>query len=505
MKHKLFALLALIIVFGGCSYPNKQDETPNNEGHIHEDTKFQITAYSDSFEVFAESDPFIKGEKSYILAHFTRLNDFSALENAKLSISLKLDGETFSDTKDKSIRPGIYRFKLTPENAGTAQLYFEVKSNDMVYHIDAGNYQVFNESHDANHWALNQEISGANSVVFTKEQSWKVDFKTELPEIKEFGNIIKTTAIAEPCHEGEINISAKSNGIVQLQSKHYAEGMQVKKGEEMFVISGNQLAENNSSVRYLEAKNNFEKAQTDLKRIQNLHKDQLVSQKELTEAQTIYNNTKVIYENMSINFNKRGQIVKSPMDGYINWMSFENGNYVETGAPLLSINNGKRLVLRADVQAKYMKELPYIKDVKIKVLETGKVIELGSINGELLSFGKTTNKNNYLVPVIYEIDNVEEIISGNFVELYLQCAGNQQALVVPSSSILEEQGNYFVYVQLTPELFEKQEVKIGATNGQQTEILSGLKVTDRIVSVGGMLIKLAKVTGGLDAHSGHVH
>lgn len=503
MKYILYLFAASLIVLSSC----QQNKTVNHSsgGHVHDDVKFQITAYSYDFEVFAESDPLVTGHNTNILAHFTWLKDFSALDHAKVTANLKVNGKMISAIKDKSLRPGIYRFKLKPEEEGKAEISFQIEYQNKNYLIKAGTYQVFNNEHDAIHWAEDQEVIGVNSVVFTKEQSWKVDFRTELPEIKEFGNIIKTTALAEPCHEGEINISAKSNGIIQLQSKHYAEGMQVKKGEEMFLISGNELAENNSSVRYLEAKNNYEKAQSNLRRAENLAKDQLINQKELIATKNDYENARAIFENMSKNFNASGQVVKSPIDGYINWMDFENGNYVETGDPLLAINNGKRLVLKADVRGKYMRMLPYIQDVKIKIMETGEIIDLEEINGELLSYGKTTNSDNYLVPVVYEVDNVEEIISGNFVELYLQCAGSKKVIVIPTSSILEEQGNYFVFVQLTPELFEKQEVKIGATNGKQTEILSGLNATERIVSVGGVLIKLSKATGGLDAHSGHVH
>lgn len=506
MKYKIILFAAVLIAFSSCQQ-NKQTNSNahTHGGHSHDDVKFQITAYSDDLEVFAEADPLAVGHKTNVLAHFTWLKDFSALDNAKVTIQLTTNGKKISATKDKPVRPGIYRFGLKPEEKGKADISFQIEYGNKIYFVKAGSYKVFDNDHDAVHWAEDQEINGVNSVVFTKEQSWKIDFETAFPEMKDFGNIIRTTALAQPCHEGEINISAKSNGIIQLQSKHYAEGMQVSKGEEMFVISGSELAEENSSVRYLEAKNNFNKAKVDFERARELAKDQLISQKELTEAENNFNNTKAIFDNMSKNFNSQGQIVKSPIDGYINWMDFENGNYVETGAPLLSINNGKRLVLKADVQGKYMNMLPRIQKVKVRVMETGEIFTLEEINGELLSYGKTTNTDNYLVPVVYEIDNVEEIVSGGFVELYLQCDKAKETLVVPNSSILEEQGNYFVFVQLTPELFEKQEVKTGATNGLETEILSGIKVTDRIVSMGGMMIKLAKATGGLDAHSGHVH
>ena len=94
---------------------------------------------------------------------------------------------------------------------------------------------------------------------------------------------------------------------------------------------------------------------------------------------------------------------------------------------------------------------------------------------------------------------------GSFVELYLKTTTNKEATTIPVSAILEIQGYYFVFVQITPELFEMREVKIGATDGLKTEILQGLSKDERVVTKGAVHIKLARGTGALDAHSGHVH
>jgi hypothetical protein len=82
---------------------------------------------------------------------------------------------------------------------------------------------------------------------------------------------------------------------------------------------------------------------------------------------------------------------------------------------------------------------------------------------------------------------------------------NSEALTLPNSAIIEEQGNYFLFVQVTPELFEKREIKTGATDGIKTEIVKGITADERVVTKGAILIRLAQATGTLDAHSGHVH
>lgn len=123
----------------------------------------------------------------------------------------------------------------------------------------------------------------------------------------------------------------------------------------------------------------------------------------------------------------------------------------------------------------------------------------------MVSYGKSVDANNPLLPVVFKVNNTIDLLPGSFVEMYIKTRNTQPAITVPSISIVEEMGNYFVYVQLTPEFFEKREVRIGQTDGKRTEIVSGLKEGERVVGKGAILVKLAQASGTLDAHSGHVH
>jgi hypothetical protein len=130
---------------------------------------------------------------------------------------------------------------------------------------------------------------------------------------------------------------------------------------------------------------------------------------------------------------------------------------------------------------------------------------LKQLNGKIVSYGRTVNPDNFMIPVLIQIDNKADFVPGSFVEIFLKISSNSEALTVPNTALLEEQGFFFVFMQITPELFEKKEVKIGATDGFRTEIIKGLEPSDRIVSKGAMLVKLAQAAGALDPHSGHVH
>ena len=303
----------------------------------------------------------------------------------------------------------------------------------------------------------------------------------------------------------EIIVAAKTNGILILSSENVLEGKSVTTGQVLFSISGSGLSENNLAVQFMEAQNNYEIAKSDYERKRELAKDKIVSEKELLIAKNKYDNAKVIYDNLNKNFNSSGQIIKSPMNGFVKHLFIQNGEYVETGQPIVKISQNKSLVLHADVQQKYASILGAINSANIRTLHDNQTYTLEQLNGKVLSYGKSTNSDNYLIPLNIQIDNKGDFISGGFVELYLKTQTNTRALTIPNTALMEEQGIYFVFVQITPELFEKREVRPGATDGLKTEILKGLSINERLVTKGAILIKLAQATGTLDAHSGHVH
>ena len=193
------------------------------------------------------------------------------------------------------------------------------------------------------------------------------------------------------------------------------------------------------------------------------------------------------------------------MSGFVKQVLVKNGAYVEAGQPIVIVAQNKTLLLNAEVQQKYASMLGSIASANIRTVQDNQTYSLEQLNGKVLSFGKATNSDNFLIPVALQIDNIGNFTAGGFVEVYLKTLTNTLALTVPTIALLEDQGTFFVYVQVTPELFEKREVKIGATDGVRTEIRTGLNSGERVVTKGAILIKLAQATGTLDAHSGHVH
>ncbi len=503
MKNTIICLLISLFAFSACNLSTQNNG--EDDGHDHEKIKIKITAYSDDFELFAEADPFVVDKTSSILAHFSHLNNFKALSDAKVTAKLIVGTKGIRQSVETPERPGIYLFNLQPSTVGAGKIIFEIENPDGDISTISDSVFVYSDEHTAIHEVEEGASEHSNGVVFTKEQSWKTDFATGFPRIEPFGPVIKTTALVGPAQNDEVIISAGINGVLNFSESAMLEGRNVSEGEVLLSVSGSEMAEDNSSVRFTEAKNNFETVKANYDRAKELAKDKIVSEKDLLIAKNRYERGESIYNNLSRNFNASGQQVTSPMSGFVSRVFVTNGTYVEAGSPVLKVAQNNNLLLTADIQRKYASVLESIRSANISAMHDDRVYSLEELDGKILSYGKTGNEDNFLIPVHLQVKNTGYFTMGGFVEVYLKTMTNPQALTVPNASLMEDQGYFSVYVQVTPELFVKRDVKVGKTDGLRTEILSGITSDDRIVTKGAIRIKLAQSGGTLDAHSGHVH
>ena len=315
---------------------------------------------------------------------------------------------------------------------------------------------------------------------------------------KSFRQVIKASGEVQAAQGNESTIVANVAGVVSFQ-RSVTEGMQVGKGATIMTISASKLQEGDPAER---ARIAYEAAKADFDRASRLVESQIVSQKEFNAIKEKYENARIAYEALSKNQTKGGVAVSAPMGGYIKNLLVKEGDYVSVGQPLATVTQNNRLFLRADVSERYYKYLNNISSANFKTPYDNQVYELEALNGKLLSYGKSAG--SFYVPVTFSFDNKGEIIPGSFVEIYLLSKDMENSIVLPVEALTEEQGLYFIYIQKCEESYKKQEVKLGASNGKEVQILSGVQPGDKVVVKGAYHVKLASASNALPAHS-HEH
>ena len=100
--------------------------------------------------------------------------------------------------------------------------------------------------------------------------------------------------------------------------------------------------------------------------------------------------------------------------------------------------------------------------------------------------------------------NNGELLEGAFAEFYLKTRTVENCVLVPLPSVLEEQGSYYVFVQVSGESFTKRKIQPGESDGYHYRVLSGVHYGERVVTKGSMLLKAASMSSAIPGHS-HAH
>ena len=368
----------------------------------------------------------------------------------------------------------------------------EVHNHDA--HAQEGHNHDAHEGHDHGH----EHGSNPDEIILAPHKAKAAGVASMEIQQKSFRQVIKASGEVQAAQGNESTIVANVAGVVSFQ-RSVTEGMQVGKGATIMTISASKLQDGDPAER---ARIAYEAAKADFDRASRLVESQIVSQKEFNAIKEKYENARIAYEALSKNQTKGGVAVSAPMGGYIKNLLVKEGDYVSVGQPLATVTQNNRLFLRADVSERYYKYLNNITSANFKTPYDNQVYELEALNGKLLSYGKSAG--SFYVPVTFSFDNKGEIIPGSFVEIYLLSKDMENSIVLPVEALTEEQGLYFIYIQKCEESYKKQEVKLGASNGKEVQILSGLQPGDKVVVKGAYHVKLASASNALPAHS-HEH
>jgi membrane fusion protein, heavy metal efflux system len=477
----------------------QRNTSSEEQGHAHnEGTTLAYTLYSDKTEVFVEFKPLVVGQQTKFAAHFTRLGEtFTSLDSGKITLSLIVAGKGVRQSNAKASSPGIFRLALTPGVAGTGKLVFDIDTRDYQDQIIIDPVTVYTDAQEVN------APEAGGSISFLKEQAWKIEFANVELKAQTFHEVIKTSGqlIAKP--SDETIITARSSGTVQWNDEVVV-GAPVQQGKRLFVITSGNLATGNIESQYKEAKSNFEKAEADYKRVQPLLAENIISQKDYLVIKNNYEQAKITYETISRNYTAGGQSVTSKISGFINQIFVRPGEFVQAGQPLLVVTRDQTLILKAEVPLRYYHDLPRVSEANFKTLRDNKLYQSKDMNGKVLSYGKAVGETDPLLPVTFQLTNNGMLVPGEPVEVFLLSKPIANALVVPISALIEELGNFYVYVQTAGETFDKRLVTPGAQDGSRVQLITGVKEGERVVTKGGYLIKLATQSGSVPAH-GHEH
>lgn len=338
----------------------------------------------------------------------------------------------------------------------------------------------------------------ADEIILEPAKAKAAGVKVEVVQPGTFHDVIQASGKVTAASCDETTVVATVSGLV-IHAHDISEGMRIASGTTLYYVSSAKLQEGDLARRaFVELK----AAEREYERMKPLAEQNIVSEKDFNAVKTEYEKASLIYKAVGENATEHGVAVKAPVTGFVKDCMVKDGDYVEVGTPLMTITKNQHLYLRAEVPVRYYSSLGNVSSAKFRTQYSTEMFDLKEMNGQLLSSGKSAVSATSYVPVTFQFDNKDLVIPGAYAEVFLITGEREDVVSLPQSAITEEQGLYFVYLQKDAHSYVKREVALGATDGERTEVKTGLQGGEHVVVRGAINVKLA---GASNAIPGHTH
>ncbi|RKE98934.1 efflux RND transporter periplasmic adaptor subunit [Ichthyenterobacterium magnum] len=286
------------------------------------------------------------------------------------------------------------------------------------------------------------------------------------------------------------NVSTKQNLVIFpeysgiLTRVYVKEGQKVKKGQILAKIDDGGLSQ---QVAQLQIQADL--AKTTFERQERLWNQKIGSEIQYLQAKSNYEAQQKAVNQLQQQVGKT--IVRAPFTGTIDDVITDQGSVVAPGqSQLFRIVNLKDMYIETDVPERYITNVTPGKNVQVEFPILGK-----SMNGKIRQAGNFINPANRTFKVEVAVPNKDNTIKPNLTaKLKINDYTNDNAILIPQSIISENaKGEQYVYT-ITDKTDNKAKAKrviitTGKTQGDDIEVLSGLKNGDEIIKEGARSVK----------------
>jgi RND family efflux transporter MFP subunit len=263
------------------------------------------------------------------------------------------------------------------------------------------------------------------------------------------------------------------------------------------------LASNNLNTEIENARANFEQAKSEYERKKELYNSKIIPKSDFEIVESNFSKAKSIYQSLALGVSDGSKQIRAPFDGFIKSISVSNGDYVDQGVALISIGSHQSKILKTQLAPNYGLSMENVKGIWYQTKD-GQWKSVSDSEGDILSISKDVERDNPLISVFAQVNASVDMPDGSLTSVQITMGTANENTMIPVNALLEDYGSYSVIVQLSGESFERRPIKIGERNGENVEILQGLKVGETVITTGAYQVKMASMSGSTPAH-GHDH
>jgi len=295
----------------------------------------------------------------------------------------------------------------------------------------------------------------------------------------------------------EADIVARVKGF--LKKTNFDEGAAVKKGDLLFLIEQDQYKANlekskgvllaalatlrNTDMEYERQKSLYNKRAVSKRNYDEAHTDKMKAQAIVMQAKS-----GVKLAELDLSYTE----IRAPFNGYVGLENYSIGNYVgPTSKPLTSVVSMKNVRVEFNISDKQVLKAKKIGYDSIKSAEHVKVILYTADGAKYAHPGEITFWDNQIdqdtgtltMQAMFPNPRLV-LIPGMYVKVAIDAQEKDNALVIPRVALAEDITGYYVMIVDKDNIVRRQKVTLGIRHSQKIEILTGLKVNERVVVAG---------------------
>jgi len=303
-----------------------------------------------------------------------------------------------------------------------------------------------------------------NDVVHLKIDSTKVERKEFFNEAEGYGKI-------EPVES--IVLDAKYDGLIKFNDQVDL----IKKGNVVYSLTGPEIKNQKIQLKknFDLVKSDFEYFQSVFDRKKKLAEHQYISQEAFDKYKYDYDQARIKFEKEKKDLDYFLSMTRytAPFDGYLNDINVSQGAEVKVGQQLADFQNLSKLKLVTNFYGS-------LTDLTKRTFSVE--IEGEPAIAKILYYENSINPKTGGYLIWIELGSIDKLKLGNYVN-YKFLYSPHFSPAVPQKAIVIDNGKYFVVTSKNGK-YEKHEVTVGNIKDGWTEITSGIKNGDVVLTTG---------------------
>lgn len=283
-------------------------------------------------------------------------------------------------------------------------------------------------------------------------------------------------------------ILIETEGPGVIDSINFENGQKVKKNDLLVQLD---IEVEKAQLRAAEA--TVQLSKTEFKRATRLREGGNVPQSNLDRSVADLERSEAEIQNLTALIDRK--TIKAPFAGRVGIRQINLGQYVPTGAPIVSLQADELVYVNFSLPQKVLSKI----EAGMKLHLSSDAFPERTFTGTLTAISPEIDPATRSVALQGTLENPEALLrSGLFVNIELVSGETEDVILIPSTAVLYAPYGNSVYVVESEEnedggearLIAKQKfIRIGRARGDFVSVLSGLEPDERIVSSGAFKLR----------------